>query len=83
MDNYMWISDPKTGKASVTLTMFVVGFIAVTAKLVFSGITVAGIKIADFSGVEYGAAIAALGGVYTLRKRDTIKKDKDSDEQSK
>lgn len=73
----MYFKDKKTGKPSVTLTMFVLGFVTVTLKLLLAGITLGSIVIAPFSGIEYAAAIAALGGVYTLRKRDTIKSDKD------
>jgi glucose uptake protein GlcU len=72
----MYLKD-ENGQESVTLTMFVVGFIAATSKLLLSGITVLGIVITPFSGVEYSAAVAALGGVYMLRKRDKAKKDKD------
>jgi hypothetical protein len=65
----MYLKD-ENGKESATLTMFVVGFIAATAKLLLSGVTIAGLTIVPFSGVEYSAAVAALGGVYMLRKRD-------------
>ena len=72
----MYLKD-QDGKESVTLTMFVVGFIAVTAKLLLSGITILGIVVVPFSGVEFSAAVAALGGVYMLRKRDKDKSDKE------
>lgn len=72
----MYLKD-EDGKESATLTMFVVGFIAVTAKLLLSGLTIGGIVIEPFTGIEFGASVAALGGVYTLRKRDKVKKSKD------
>jgi hypothetical protein len=70
-----YLKDPKTGKASVTLTMFVVGFLVATGKLLVAGMTIVGFKMEAFTGVDYAAAVAALGGVYTLRKNNTIKKD--------
>ncbi len=73
----MYLKD-ENGQESATLTMFVVGFLAATAKLLLSGITIFGIVVVPFSGVEYSAAVAALGGVYMLRKRDKSKK-KDSE----
>jgi len=68
----MWIIDPKNDKPSVTLTMFVLGFIIGTLKLLFSGINVSGFEIESFSGTDYAAVIGALGGIYTLRR---MKKD--------
>ncbi len=71
----MYLTDPKTGKKSVTLTLFVFGFAIATLKLLVSGLVIHGFKMGDFNGVDYAAAIAALGGVYTLRKNNTIKGD--------
>lgn len=56
------------GKKSLTRLMFTVGFLVVNAKLLLSGVEVGGINMAPFSGVEYAAAITALGGVYVLRR---------------
>lgn len=69
-----FISDPKTGKPSVTLTVFIYGFVVATIKLLLAGLDVMGkFQFSPFSGVDYGAVIAALGGVYTLRKNNSIK----------
>jgi len=57
-----------SGKKSVTVTAFVVGFLVVNAKLIASGMTIAGLTLAPFTGGEYAAAIAALGAVYVLRR---------------
>lgn len=66
--------DPKTKKPSVTLTAFVIGFAIVNIKLFLSGMTLSSwLKFESFSGVDYSAAIAALGGVYVMRKNKTIK----------
>jgi hypothetical protein len=66
----MFLKD-NNGKPSVTLTAFVVGFAVLCFKLLFSGIQITEhIKLDQFSGTEFGVAIAALGGVYTLRKNN-------------
>jgi len=56
------------GNKSTTLTAFVIGFIVVNAKLLISGLTIAGYQMEAFNGVDYSAAIAALGGVYVMRR---------------
>lgn len=73
----MFILDPKTKKPSVTLTAFIIGFLVCTGKLLLSGIKTDIITFEQFGGMDYAAALAALGGIYVLRKRDSIKKDKD------
>jgi hypothetical protein len=65
--NKLLIKD-SVGKPSVTMTAFVTGFIVVNAKLLMSGVTVAGYTMAAFTGGEYSAAIGALGAVYVLRR---------------
>lgn len=56
------------GETSATYTAFVVGFLIVNIKLLLSGITVFGVSFGIFSGIDYGAAVAALGGVYVMRR---------------
>lgn len=63
-----WISDPKTKEPSVTLTAFVVGFAVCTLKLLLSNVTIGPLTLGAFGGGEYSAAVAALGGVYVLRR---------------
>ena len=58
------------GKRSVTMTAFVLGFIVVCAKLIFSGMTIGSFTISPFTGVDFGASVAALGGVYALRRNN-------------
>jgi hypothetical protein len=70
------IKNVKTGKPSYTLTAFMVGVFVVNVKLAVSGVEINGVKMSDFSGVDYGASIAALGGIYSLNKhinKDTSK----------
>lgn len=70
----LWLKDPKTKKESVTLTVFVYGFVIATAKLLFSGVEIIDkVKMSEFSGIDYSAVIAALGAIYTYRKNNSIK----------
>lgn len=64
------------GNKSTTVTAFVIGFIVVNLKLLLSGMTIGGFTVTPFSGVEYAAAVGALGAVYVLR-RNTDKDKKD------
>lgn len=64
----MYLKDPKTGERSVTLTAFVVGFAICVVKLIASGVTIHGFILSPFSGVDFGAAVGALGGIYALRR---------------
>lgn len=70
------IYDVKTKKPSYTVTAFLVGFLVINFKLLFSGIQITEkIKMSDFSGIDYAAGVAALGGIYVLRKNKTINTD--------
>lgn len=62
------ITNVKTGRPSYILTAFIVGVLIVNLKLLFSGIEYNGIKIPVFDGTDYGASMAALGGIYGLNK---------------
>lgn len=73
MLNRLLITDVKTGCKSYTLTVFLYGFAIVAMKLIFSGIQITNnIKLAEFSGVDFAAAIGSLGSVYVLRKNISI-----------
>ena len=65
----------KDGNPSTTLTAFVLGFLVVSVKLLLSGVTIGGFTLAPFTGVEFGASIAALGGIYCLKNPAQEKKD--------
>jgi hypothetical protein len=74
------VNDVKTKKPSYTVTAFIIGFFIINLKLLFSGIQITNkIKMSDFNGVDYAASVAALGGIYILRKNKTIKPDKPED----
>ena len=57
-----------SGKKSTTVTIFIIGSIVCIAKLAVSGLTIGSITLPEFSGAEFGMALAALGGVYVLRR---------------
>lgn len=57
-----------TGHPSVTMTAFVLGFITVNLKLLISGLTIGSYTMSAFNGVDYSAAIAALGAIYVTRR---------------
>ena len=63
-----WIADPKTGEKSVTLTLFVSGFVVCLLKLIGSGVSVGSVTLSAFTGGDFAAAIGALGAIYTARR---------------
>lgn len=77
--NKLLIKD-SDGKPSVTMTAFVTGFIVVNLKLIVSGLTLAGYKMAPFTGVDYSAAIGALGAVYVMRRSGGSKEENSGQE---
>ena len=72
-----WFIKDSEGNPSITTTAFFLGFLVVNLKLLAAGLEITDkFKFSQFSGVEYGAALAALGGVYILRKNKPVDKDK-------
>lgn len=57
-----------SGNKSLTATVFVLGFLVVNLKLVFSGMTLMGVTLANFGGGDYAAAVGALGAIYVMRR---------------
>jgi hypothetical protein len=58
------------------MTVFVIGFVVVNVKLLFAGMSIGGFSMSEFSGVDYGAALGALGAIYVLRRKgDQVPKD--------
>ena len=68
MFDKLWIKDT-SGKKSVTMTAFIVGFLVVNLKLLASGLTFMGYTMSAFSGSDYGMSLAALGSIYLLRRK--------------
>lgn len=65
----MWITDPKTGEKSVSLTMMLVGFGFALVRVVLSGIDLGFIKFATFSGSEFALIFSPLAALYWGRKK--------------
>ena len=64
------IKNQKTNKPSYTTTMVVVGFGVINLKLLLSGMEIMDkVKMSEFSGVEYAAALSAIGGIYLWNKK--------------
>ena len=64
------IKDSK-GEPSATVTAFILGFLVVNAKFLLGG----KYGLTPITGVEYGAAIGALGAIYVLRKQTSKKEE--------
>jgi hypothetical protein len=63
------LKNEKTGLPSYSLTMTCIAFIVINIKLVFSGFEMGHfLKFSDFSGVDYGAALAALSALHVGNK---------------
>lgn len=63
-----WIMDPKEKEKSVTLTFFTYGCVIAFLKLLLSGVEIGSFKVSPFSGLDFAAVIASLGGVYSYRR---------------
>lgn len=75
----MWITDPKTGKKSVTVTMLVVGYAVALTKLLFADTNIGGFNLGAFSGSDFATVVGALGSIYGFRKfTDRVGDGKDS-----
>jgi len=65
-----------SGEKSVTVTAFILGFLTVNFKLLVAGMTFGKYTMAPFTGIEYGAALGALGAIYVMRRAVNNKTDK-------
>ena len=64
----LYLRDPHSGRDSVTLTAFLIGFVVCITKLALAGMTIEGTTFSPFSGVDFAAAVGALGAIYGYRK---------------
>ena len=64
----MYLNDPSSGKPSVSVTMFVLGVTISSLKLLTSGLVIGGLQLGVFSGVDFAAAVGAVGAIYAARK---------------
>jgi hypothetical protein len=61
--------------------MTIVGFLVINVKLLFSGIEVMDkFKMSDFSGVDYAAALSAIGGIHVFNKKITRETKKENED---
>jgi len=67
----MWIRDPKTKEKSVTVTLLVATWIVGAFKVLFSGMTILGMTFGQFSGVDFGALLTSVAGIYGWRKHQS------------
>lgn len=68
--DFFILKNKKTGKPSYTTTMVVVGFGVINLKLLLSGLEVGDkFKMSDFSGVDYAAALTAIGAIHVGNKK--------------
>lgn len=58
----------KDGNPSTTRSVFFYGCLVCIVKLALSGMNLKIIQMPVFSGSDFGMAIAALGGIYSLNK---------------
>jgi hypothetical protein len=66
------IKNTKTGRPSYTLTMALTGFFIINLKLLLSGVEIMDkVKMSEFSGVDYAAALAAIGSIHIFNKKVT------------
>lgn len=72
----MWLRNPNSGEKSVTMTLFVVGFLVSTLKLLTSGMVIANVHLGTFSGSDFAMAVGALGAIYAARKHSDNLTDK-------
>ena len=63
-----WITDPKTGQKSATLTLLVWVFGCAMVKLMMSGLAVGDFKFADFTGTDFATVVSSTGTLYAFRK---------------
>jgi hypothetical protein len=67
----MWMKDPKTGEASVSLTAFVLAFGVATLKLLLSGVTIGSFALSQFGGGDFAGVVGAAGALYWARRKDS------------
>lgn len=83
MFKFKWIKDPVTGVESCSLTFAVLGFVLAGAKLLFSGIEFApGVKMSDFTGIDFAAVTAAAAGLYGFKKNQERNRSKQDEAES-
>jgi hypothetical protein len=69
--NKFLLTNAKSKVKSYTTTAFVLGNVVINLKLLLAGVQIKDYKMSDFTGVDYAAAMGALGAVYVGNKTIT------------
>lgn len=78
--DFFIIKNKKTGKPSYTITMVIVGFAIINLKLLLSGIEITDkVKFDSFTGVDYAAALSAIGAIHISNKKLNSPKNEDKE----
>lgn len=64
----MYLTDPKTGKKSATLTILMSTFGICLLKLLIAGVSYGEFSMGAFSGADFATAVGAAGAIYGFRK---------------
>ena len=71
----MYLTDPKTGEKSITMTMMAVTFGVCLLKLLLSGASYGDFSMGVFPASEFAICVGTCGSIYGFRKH-TDKKSK-------
>lgn len=64
----MYLTDPKTGKKSATLTILMSTFGICLLKLLIAGVGYGEFTAGPFTGADFATAVGAAGAIYGFRK---------------
>lgn len=64
----MYLTDPKTGEKSATLTILMSTFGICLLKLLIAGMSYGEFSAGTFSGADFATAVGAAGAIYGFRK---------------
>jgi len=73
----MYLTDPKNGKKSVSLTLLIIGFITALVKLLLADSTIKGFTFGSFSGSDFSMVVGTVAALYFSRRyKSFTEKDK-------
>lgn len=64
----MYLTDPKTNKKSVSLTLLITGFTVALVKLLVSNSTIYGFQFGAFSGSDFSMVVGTVAALYFSRR---------------
>jgi hypothetical protein len=75
--NAFLLKNSQNNEPAYIASMVIFGFFIINLKLLFSGIQIThDIKLSEFTGVDYAAAVGALGGIHIFNKKQESNKPK-------